>query len=346
MKYTEQNCVGNKFRADYRNDIEAFVGALCEDGKRLSVENASRFKAEADFQRASLASALGWPLNTESIGKAELEEKIRVTEEDGIEIYRTVFRVFSKIRFYGMLFVHKGGEKRPFVISQHGGLGTPELCSSVLEGGSSNYNGMTQRILRLGANVLAPQLLLWDPKAYDSGLGEEGLQRRELDSRLKLYGSSIAALEIGALKQCIGFFCDEPYVADNKIGMAGLSYGGFYTLYTAALDKRIKAAISCSFFGDRDKYPWSDWAWKPENGFFLDPEVSLLAFPRSLCIAVGSKDELFDVKYAEAELERLRLMSEKAFGNTDWLKICVFDGTHEFIKDSEPLEWLISRLEK
>lgn len=49
-----------------------------------------------------------------------------------------------------------------------------------------------------------------------------------------------------------------PTVDSNKTGMVGLSYVGFYTLYIAALDTRIKAAVSCSFFNDRDRYPWSD----------------------------------------------------------------------------------------
>ncbi|WP_438983966.1 hypothetical protein [Vulcanococcus sp.] len=33
--------------------------------------------------------------------------------------------------------------------------------------------------------------------------------------------------------------------------MMGFSYGGFYTLYTSALDQRIKAAVVSGFFNDR-----------------------------------------------------------------------------------------------
>ena len=42
------------------------------------------------------------------------------------------------------------------------------------------------------------------------------------------------------------FFEKESYV--STIGMIGHSYGGFYTLHTAALDERVKAAICNSYF--------------------------------------------------------------------------------------------------
>lgn len=31
--------------------------------------------------------------------------------------------------------------------------------------------------------------------------------------------------------------------------------------YLAAIDTRIKSAISCSVFNAGDQYPWSDWTW-------------------------------------------------------------------------------------
>ena len=40
----------------------------------------------------------------------------------------------------------------------------------------------------------------------------------------------------------------RPEVDATRVAMIGLSYDGFYTLYTTALDPRIKVAIaSCSF---------------------------------------------------------------------------------------------------
>ena len=49
----------------------------------------------------------------------------------------------------------EGGVTEPsrFVISQHGGGGTPELCSDFY--GDTNYNHLTRRILSRGAVVSA-----------------------------------------------------------------------------------------------------------------------------------------------------------------------------------------------
>ena len=341
MKYKESQNVGNKYRITYREDINSFISRLCEQKKEESVKNAARFLTSHAEMRASLEKALGWPL-TEYDGEDVQVTKEKVAEENGITLYRMTFHVFSKIRFYGLLFRHNGNGKRPLVISQHGGLGTPELCSSLLETGSANYNDMSERILSLGADVFAPQMLIWDPKQYDESV--ETINRKEIDLQLKQCGSSVAALEIYCLRKCLDYFCKMPSVDVDKIGMVVLSYGGFYTLYTAALDTRIKAALSCSFFNDRGEYPRSDWVWNPGKDFFFDPEVAMLVYPRALCIAVGENDELFNIDSANNEIERLEKMSDLAYKSTDWLKIFRFNGTHEFITTNDALEWFKIKL--
>lgn len=341
MKYNEPQNMGNSYRIAYREDIEDFVVGLCRERREESLKNAKRFSESREEERKALINMLGWPLTEESNCVTAVKREL-LTEEDGISVFRMTFNILGKIRYYGLLFQHSGNEKRPLVICQHGGLGTPELCSSLLESGSSNYNDMTQRVLSLGVDVFAPQMLLWDPAQYDEHT--EDIKRRELDQRLRLCGGSIAALEIFCLKKSLDCLCDIPTVASEHIGMVGLSYGGFYTLFTAAIDTRIKAAVSCSFFNDRDAYPWSDWVWNSKKNIFHDPEVAMLVYPRSLCIAVGSKDELFDIDTARSEIERFRLLSQTAYKSDNWFKAVEFDGAHEFIQTNDVLEWLKERL--
>ena len=138
---------------------------------------------------------------------------------------------------YGILFVRGKDHKRPLVIAQHGGLGTPEMCSGFFD--SENYNDMTRRILQKGVNVFCPQLYLWDQQRFGRGTPD----RTSLDNSLKHMGSSIAAVELDGLMKCIDWLSGLSWVDAERIGMIGLSYGGFYTLYLTALDKRIKAAL-------------------------------------------------------------------------------------------------------
>ena len=93
--------------------------------------------------------------------------------------------------------------------------------------------------------------------------------------------------------------------------MIGLSYGGFYTLFAAALDVRIKAAVSSCFFNNRYKYDFADWAWFNAGNRFMDAEVGALVCPRPLYIEVGGKDALFNVRHARPEVRKLAAIYQR-----------------------------------
>lgn len=70
----------------------------------------------------------------------------------------------------------------------------------------------------------------------------------------------------------------------------------------------------------------------------------MLVYPRALCVAVGKNDELFKIYAANSEIERLSIMSNNAYGNTEWFTAIEFDGAHEFIPANDALEWFINKL--
>ena len=117
-------------------------------------------------------------------------------------MFRVQIQVFEGFKFYGLLFKKNDGKRRPLVIAQHGGLGTPELCSTLFEGETSyNYNDMTQRILEYDVNVFAPQMLLWSIEEYGIDYN-----RAYIDAVLKMLGGSITALEIYCLQRSLDYF--------------------------------------------------------------------------------------------------------------------------------------------
>jgi fermentation-respiration switch protein FrsA (DUF1100 family) len=59
-------------------------------------------------------------------------------------------------------------------------------------------------------------------------------------------GSSVSAVEIYGIKRILDYFENKPFV--SNLGMIGVSYGGFYTLFTAALDTRIKATVASTMY--------------------------------------------------------------------------------------------------
>ncbi|MDF2724914.1 MAG: hypothetical protein K0Q59_4589 [Paenibacillus sp.] len=236
---------------------------------------------------------------------------------------------------YGLFFVPHGDGPFPLVIGQHGGSGTPELCAGFY--GPSNYNDMITRLLRHRCVVFAPQLHLWTTQQ-----GPEN-KRNLLDNRLKQLGSSITAVELFRLRRSLDYLQTRPEVDASRIGMAGLSYGGFYTLFMAAADTRIRAALSSCFFNDRYVYDRVDWTWRNSAGMFLDAEVAGLICPRPLYIEVGLQDELFEAVHAKAEA--LKVIDRYARLNiSERFRYREFQGKHEFDKSDEGIEFLMKHL--
>lgn len=283
--------------------------------------------------REDFKAMLGWPLTEKKASSVPGIRTKKLTDDTACSIYRVSVGVLEGFSMTGLLF-QKDEKKRPLVIAQHGGLGTPEIVGN-LYGNTANYNHMIERILNYDVNVFAPQLLIWDTSK------QVEFDRAALDAQLKRLGGSITALEIYGLSRILDYFEMQDYV--SNFGMVGLSYGGFYTLFTAAIDTRIKSAISCSFFNDRKDYAWNDWTWFRSAETFSDAEVACLVYPRKLCIEVGTEDEFFDIKSARKELCRLRDMNCTV--EDEWLEVIEFEGTHEFCMEEAPLKRLVEELQ-
>ena len=135
---------------------------------------------------------------------------------------------------------------------------------------------MTRRVLRQGFAVFAPQLLMW---REDFGPPPN---RQQVDVQLKQLGGSITALEIFRIQRCLDYLVSRRDIDGSRIGMIGLSYGGFYALYAPAVETRLRATVSSCFFSDRTVYAHADWVWRGAARRFLDAEVAGLVCPRPL----------------------------------------------------------------
>ena len=336
MNYREDKEITKEAKKAYAESIEDLIKHRQGEAEQLRTEYFRDVFGNPEKYREDFRKMLGWPLvghTDESIPTASFEA---LSEEDGYTIYRARIEVLHGFEMSGLFFKMKGDGAKPLVIVQHGGSGTPELISGMY-GTTWNYNDMLMRVVYRGVHVFAPQLLLWNTTDY--GVDYD---RKRIDSDLKRVGGSVAALELYGISRILDYFEGKDYV--SNFGMVGLSYGGFYTLFAAALDTRIKSAISCSFFNKRDACGWSDWTWFASAHLFDDAEVACLVYPRRLCIEVGTRDELFDSRYAEESFERLRAYCEGV--GEDWYEFILFDGSHEFCRDDTPIENLVKHLKK
>lgn len=324
MIYREEKAVTASEKQSYVNQLDALLAKKQAEATKIRAEYARDIFREPERYRADLRKMLGWPLVGQEDTAPPSVTVQELSQEEGYTIYRMGIEILDGVTLTGLYFRSEG--KKPLVIAQHGGQGTPELISGFY-GSTTNYHQMLHRIRQQDVHVFAPQLLLWSDQY------EVPFDRRGLDARLKRVGSSVAAVELYGITRILDYFEAQPEV--SCFGMVGLSYGGFYTLFAAAMDTRIRGAVSCSFFNSRDVIGWSDWMWQCSAEKFDDPEIACLIYPRTLCLAVGDKDPLFPVSSAESSFQKLRELCHDV--GTDWLETIVFDGVHEFYKDDAPI---------
>lgn len=333
-RYTEPGDAGNSYRSTYQQGLEALLQQLQDQAEEQRQKAHKMLGDEPERWRQKIRQLLGWPL-TKPRQTGEKVMRHFVASDDLADIYRLQLEIQPGLWMYGILFLQHTEEPLPLVIAQHGGFGTPELCSSFMD--STNYNDMTRRILQKGVHVFCPQLFLWHWQLF----GDREYDRRAMDDQFKRVGSSVAAIEIDGLQQYLDYLQTLPQVLSQRIGMIGLSYGGFYSMLLAALDLRIKACMSSSFFNSaRAHKEFSDCAWNGSETVFQDAELAALVYPRKLWIAVGDQDELFPCGSAQEEYTHLQSIHD----SWDGVHFQVFSGIHEFPSDDEGITFVVQAL--
>ncbi len=343
--YEENPSAANRYRQEYADSIERYISVLEE----ASYETRERFMPSDGFAeniekyRNDYIKMLGAPL-TDYKSRVPNVKSEYVASDDACKIYRLSIETMDNFFFYGMLMIPHGVERAPLAVAQHGGYGTPELCSDMH--GKNNYNHMVQRLLERGLVVFAPQLLIWnDGDALETAPNYDvKYDRDDIDKKLKHYGSSITALEIYNIRRSIDYLETLDCVKADKICMMGLSYGGFFTLYTMAADKRIVSGYSCGCFNDRVKFSTVDWTWKNSGNTFHDAEIAGLCAPRRLYLEVGKTDDVFDYHSAVNEAPRV----EKYFAALNASQnICfhVWDGGHKVNAEDDGLDFFLKEIQ-
>ncbi len=334
MFYREERDVTKEAKTQYRDDIFRLIENRQKEGRAVREGLWQDMLASPEKYRDDFKAMLGWPLTeARPATPPEMTEAV-LAQQDGLTISRLTFTVLEGLRMTGLLFRKAGDGPRPLVIAQHGGLGTPELIAGIYDG-TGNYNDMLERILPYDVHVFAPQLLLWHE---DYGVP---FDRGSVDARLRSVGSSITAVEVYGIQRILDYFETVPYV--STFGMIGLSYGGFYTLFTAAADTRIKGALSCSYYCDRDNMQgFPDWRWWNAAFRMQDAEIAALVYPRVLVIGMGDEDPLFPIDETRAEFARLEKLSADV--GTDWVTFADFHGPHEFVKEDSYIAKVIDAL--
>lgn len=268
----------------------------------------------------TLAKKIGYPVAGIRAGAPRLE---KIGSDDIATYYRCYIPMNDILELYGLYLVPNGpAKRRPLVIAQHGGGGTPELA---LFKGGANYHDMIRGAAKEGYVVFAPLIVMYPYVDRDNGTEIPEQVRRDFDAALRERGTSLFGVETTMISEGLTALLKRPEVDPKRVAMIGLSYGGFYTLYQVALDKRIQTGVaSCSF---RDFDP-AEWAAKPMEGrpFDLPPaHLVKLISPRHVQVQCGLRDKNLPIDSARKAAESAK--GTKGFDYTE------FDGVHEWRGD-------------
>lgn len=223
------------------------------------------------------------------------------------------------------------GTPLPLIIAQHGGGGYPELATFH---GGSNYHDLVRGAVEQGWAVFAPQLLFYPFGDRDHGTPIPSDIRARLDTRLRGLGTSLAAVEVAKITAALDALLQRPELDPDRVGMVGLSYGGFYTLYTAALDPRIRAAASSCAFADwgtptEDVGEPGEWFSGGVLNDLTPAALAAMICPRPLLVQAGVHDTLFRID-ATREMVVAAADAYERLGGSGRLEFVEFVGGHEF----------------
>lgn len=318
-------------------EVKDYVDRLIAEQKERSLgcfapdfSSIERYRESVLPYRDKHARRLGYP-PPKSVEGAE-PTFVFVGKDSVCTIYRMWVEVAEGVRAYGIYMVPHGIKgKAPLLICEHGGGGNPEaICDLDTR---VNYYSMGHEAVKRGYVVWAPGLIMrcvygGDPKI-------EGADRSLFDRKLRLLGTGIIGLELQIIIESTkALIRARPEIDTERVAMTGLSWGGYYTLHTAAIFPLIKVAVPSANF--REHAAILDRVDDPQKRvdrnifeLFGDAQVVGMICPRPVMIQMGQKDTLFDLEGARREAKKAASFY-KRLGIEDSFEFSVHPGGHVF----------------
>jgi dienelactone hydrolase len=265
-------------------------------------------------------------------------ETLETTDCEGYRRDKVVFDTEDTMAVPAYLLVPDArvasGLPGPAVLACHGhGPGKSQAVG--LEHTDMPNADYAHELARRGYVVLAPDLRCfgerqdWNPDdhyACDTNL-----------VHAVMAGLNPLAQNVWDLRRCLDVLERHALVDPARIGMCGISYGGTVTLFTAAVDERVSAAVVSGYFSSwatSHRMPWNMCGSQVMFGMLgriEHEDLGALVAPRPLLIETGTEDLLFPVAAATESVRRTRLVYDRlAPGEPDRLVHDVFEGDHQW----------------
>lgn len=274
-------------------------------------------------------------------------ETEKIYEDEKEEIFYISIEIYKGMRGYALLGYPKNIKKTaPLIITQHGVSSSPfHIFDFCAPGGV--YHAVGRILIEEGYIVLAPFNITETIREGYVILSSECGPRTRIQRLCVLLKKTIAGLEAGKYKRWIDYFSLDKRVDIDKVGMWGLSLGGYYTLITMPIEERIKIGICSAFFNQRiekmiiDDPRYSCFLSTKEEHIFIpgwltyfsDYDLVSLICPRPFMIQAGKQDVISWYPFLIKEYEKSKEHYEK-LGIEEKIVLDLHSGGHEIRVDT------------
>jgi len=147
---------------------------------------------------------------------------------------------------------------------------------------------------------------------------------------------------------CLEYLCNRPEVDASRIGTAGLSLGGETVMYVAALDERIKVAVSSGWLNTIANMKQGHcpcWNFPGLEEHFDFSDIFSLVAPRHLIMQIGRQEKApggFPLDVAQGAFKEIQA-AYRVFDAEERCFLDAHDGGHIFVEEA-PFEWFTRML--
>ncbi len=227
---------------------------------------------------------------------------------------------------------------RPALVCHPGhGLGAWDTLALTDTGTTRDLGAGYQRDFPLAAMALGYVVAVIEPLAMGERAPQttplqEDTSCRALVDIATMYGYTAVGLRVHEARKTIDWLETLACLDARRLGMLGISGGGTVTLFTAALEPRLKVAVVSGYinrFADSVlAMPHCPCNLVPGLAAWLDmADVAATLAPRPLLIQAGTQDAIFPIRGADHAVARLRDYYARQ-GDAAALTVDRFDGEH------------------
>ena len=317
-----------------RESLRLFGSGLAATAAPLYDRRSDYLPTEEALDRTRLLQLLGEvpptrpALAAEGVERVDLgdvvREKITYTVEPGERVPAFV------------LLPEKGSGRLPAILCHHQHGGEYEVGKDGPAGlASSADQHYALELARRGYVTMVFDALCFNERQDASGK----LKGRDYEYYEAMYriteGKSMQGKYVWDARRALDYLETRPEVDASRLGMIGHSLGGQETLFTTAIDTRIRAAVSSCGFGSlrtlkRDRIDHNAALYVPglaNNGDY--GAVLALVAPRPYLVAARTEDPIFPKDGIEETVAAGR-RAYAGMGATNRLATFYEAGTHEF----------------